>query len=154
MANNTTSTTTATATSTPTIINGINVDALGQRILTGELKWSGMTAEEQKAYKQHLDPDSANGSTLRVQRPNEITIDKVKLYATPIVDVKDDKGKVTGTKGGAIHFQGAPGTNQKYGATFYKSFFVWLIDNQDTILAWVNAQPEGTFSVKVKADSK
>lgn len=153
MANNTTSTTTATATAT--IINGIDVDALGQRILTGELKWSGMTAEEQKAYKQHLDPDSANGASLRVQRPNEITIGKVKLYATPIVPNTDKAGKVIeGTKGGAIHFQGAPGTNQKYGATFYKSFFVWLIDNQDTILAWVNAQPEGTFSVKVKADSK
>lgn len=133
---------------TPEQIAAFTTEEIFGHIATKALLFSDLSPAQQKAITTHM--TGSETGTLRVQRPGEITIGKVKVYATPIVTEVDPKTKVSKTTGGGIHFQGVPGANMKYGTTLYKSTFEWLIDNQDAILTWMNSQPEGTFSVKVK----
>jgi hypothetical protein len=103
-----------------------------------------MTVEEKVRLMKALGfPVSSNG-VARIPRVGEETISykdngKEKLVRLYISD-----------KGG-VHFQGMPGTSAKWGITLYASTISFIIENQDKIIEFMDAN-SSKLSVKEKAN--
>jgi len=69
----------------------------------------------------------SNGTSARVTKPGEITIDKVRVYVSE--------------KGG-VHFQGVKGTSRQYGMTLYADTIEWIIDHQNELIDFMFTNKE------------
>lgn len=90
--------------------------------------------EAKKAILATLGLTLQGDKAVREPKPGEMFIGKVRTYIS-------DKG--------GVHFQGAPGTSQKWGLTLYKSTIEFIIDNQDAIIDFLHTN-EASITTKAK----
>lgn len=104
------------------------------------------TGTEQKLYLDTIGANNVTNGEVKSPKDGQIEI--------PIVSVtgKTYNVRLYATENGQVHFQGAPGTNQKFGRSMSVQEIEFYFVNMDRIAEWIDAN-EGRLARKA-ADGK